>query len=184
MTKLIKSFLLPLASLAVIAACVREMPNSETRREMVTISASIPEATKVAFEDAENNGLALSWEDGDDIVSFWNPSKHYQGWVDTMHGGILSTLIDETCGWVVTRKAQTCGFTANLNVRFRKPISSNDTKLTIRAHIVKQVRNLLTMHAQVTNSADELCTEAEVTYFLVSPEKAQEMGFATCELED
>lgn len=124
------------------------------------------------------------WEDGDDIVSFWNPSKHYQGWVDTMHGGILSTLIDETCGWVVTRKMQTCGFTANLNVRFRHPISSNDTQLTIRAHIVKQVRNILTMHAQVTNSDGELCTEGEVTYFLVTPEKAQEMGFATCDLED
>jgi len=28
-----------------------------------------------------------------------------------MHGGILSTLIDEVCGWVVTRKLQTSGYT-------------------------------------------------------------------------
>ena len=101
-----------------------------------------------------------------------------------MHGGIISALIDETCGWVVTRKIQTCVFTVNLNVRLRRPISSNYTQLTIRAHIVKQMRNILAMHAEETNSTGELCTEAEVTYFLVAPEKAQEMGFATCELEE
>ena len=44
------------------------------------------------------------YEDGDYIVSTWHPEHNYQGWVDTMHGGILSTLIDEVCGWVVTRK--------------------------------------------------------------------------------
>ena len=38
------------------------------------------------------------YEDGDYIVSTWHPSTHYQGWVNTMHGGILSTLIDEVCG--------------------------------------------------------------------------------------
>ena len=38
------------------------------------------------------------YEDGDYIVSTWHPEHNYQGWVDTMHGGILSTLIDEVCG--------------------------------------------------------------------------------------
>ena len=25
------------------------------------------------------------YEDGDDIISFWKPQTHYQGWIDTMH---------------------------------------------------------------------------------------------------
>ena len=55
-------------------------------------------------------GLHLHfYEDGDYIVSKWNPQSNYQGWVDTLHGGILSTLIDEVCGWVVWRKCQTSG---------------------------------------------------------------------------
>ena len=32
------------------------------------------------------------YEDGDYIVSTWHPEHNYQGWVDTMHGGILSTI--------------------------------------------------------------------------------------------
>ena len=62
-------------------------------------------------------GLHMEFfEDGDYIVSTWHPSTHYQGWVNTMHGGILSTLIDEVCGWVVTRKLQTSGLLGRIRL--------------------------------------------------------------------
>ena len=90
-------------------------------------------------------GLHLEfYEDGDYIVSTWHPDHNYQGWVDTMHGGILSTLIDEVCGWVVTRKLQTSGYTVQLNVKFRKAVPTTEPELTIRAKVTKQVRNLST----------------------------------------
>ena len=71
------------------------------------------------FGCAPNNPIGLHlefWEDGDDIVTHWHPEPNYQGWIDTMHGGILSTLIDETCGWVVTSKMHTNGFTVEMKV--------------------------------------------------------------------
>ncbi len=139
------------------------------------------------FGCAPNNPFGLHmefYEDGDDIVSIWHPDRNFQGWVDTMHGGVLSTLIDETCGWVVTRKMQTSGFTTNLNVRFRKAISTDEPQLTIRARIEKQVRNILFIHAEITDAQGNLCTEGDATYFLMNQEKAQEMGFRHCEVED
>ena len=139
------------------------------------------------FGCAPNNPFGLHmefYEDGDYIVSYWQPERNYQGWVDTMHGGVLSTLIDETCGWVVTRKMQTSGFTTSLNVKFRKAVSTNETRLTIRANIVKQMRNLLFIHAEILNSEGELCVEGETTYFLMNQEKAREMGFTNCEVEE
>ncbi len=138
------------------------------------------------FGCAPNNPFGLHmefYEDGDYIVSYWQPGRNYQGWVDTMHGGVLSTLIDETCGWVVTRKMQTSGFTTSLNVKFRKAVSTNEPRLTIRANIVKQMRNLLFIHAEILNSEGELCVEGETTYFLMNQEKAREMGFLECEVE-
>ncbi len=130
-------------------------------------------------------GLHMTFfEDGEDIVSIWHPEKHYQGWVDTMHGGILSTLIDEVCGWVVTRKKQTSGFTTSLNVRYRKSVSTNDPELTIRARITDQKRNLLFIHAEIRNSQGEVCTEGDATYFLMPEEKAKEMGFIHCDVEE
>ena len=139
------------------------------------------------FGCSPNNPFGLHmefYEDGDYIVSTWHPERNYQGWVDTMHGGVLSTLIDETCGWVVTRKMQTSGFTTNLSVKFRKAVSTNDPKLTVRANIVKQMRNLLFIHAEITNAADELCVEGDATYFLMNQEKSKEMGFLHCDVEE
>ncbi len=67
MNRFIETLLLASAAAAVLSACVKEMPAPDKQREMVVISATVPETTKVAFDDAENNGLALSWEDGDCI---------------------------------------------------------------------------------------------------------------------
>ncbi len=78
-------------------------------------------------------GLHLEfYEDGDYIVSIWHPQHNYQGWVDTMYGDILSTLIDEVCGWVVARKLQTSGYTVQFNVKFRKAVPTTEPELTIR----------------------------------------------------
>ena len=49
------------------------------------------------------------YEDGDEVVSIWKPRPEYQGWLNTLHGGIQSVLLDEICGWVVFRKLQTGG---------------------------------------------------------------------------
>ena len=39
------------------------------------------------------------YEDGDEVVSIWKPRPEYQGWLNTLHGGIQSVLLDEICGW-------------------------------------------------------------------------------------
>ena len=126
----------------------------------------------------------LFYEDGDYIVSKWHPGIHYQGWVKTLHGGILSTLIDEVCGWVVTRKLQTSGYTVQLNVKFRKAVPTTEPELTIRAKITRQVRNLVYIHAEITNSEGERCNEGEAIYYLMNQEKSKEMGFTHCDVEE
>ena len=124
------------------------------------------------------------YEDDDYIVSTWHPESHYQGWVNTMHGGILSTLIDEVCGWVVTSKLQTSGYTVQLNVKFRKAVPTTEPELTVRAKVTKQVRNLAYINAEIINNKGEVCNEGEAIYFLMPPEKAAEMGFLHCEVEE
>ena len=139
------------------------------------------------FGCCPNNPLGLHlvfFEDGDDVVSTWRPSANYQGWVDTLHGGILSTLIDEVSGWVVTRKLQTSGYTVQLNVKFRKAVLTTEPQLTIRARVAKQVRNLAYIHAEILNASGEVCNEGEAVYFLMGEEKARRMGFRRCEVEE
>ena len=41
-----------------------------------------------------------------------------------------------------------------------------------------------TADAEITNSKGDLCNEGEVVYFLMNQEKAKEMGFLHCEVEE
>lgn len=125
------------------------------------------------------------YEDGDEIVSFWKLKPEYQGWLDTLHGGIQAVLLDEICAWVIVRKLQTTGVTSKMETRYRKSISTNDTFLEIRASIQEQKRNIILVKATIYNSAKEICTEAVCTYFTFSKEKSQqEMFFTSCEVEE
>ncbi|MBR3615535.1 MAG: PaaI family thioesterase, partial [Bacteroidaceae bacterium] len=88
-------------------------------------------------------GLKMEFhEDGDDIVSIWTPGHNYQGWMDTLHGGIQATLMDEIGGWIIARKFQTSGMTTNLNIKYRKPIPTGENvKIEIRGR-VKEVKRV------------------------------------------
>ena len=131
-------------------------------------------------------GLHLHFfEDGDDIVSKWKPSGNYQGRLNTLHGGIQALLLDEVCGWVITRKLQTAGVTSKMETRYKRPVSTLDTELTVRAHIREQRRNIVVIDATLADSTGTICTEATCTYFAFPKEKAQrDMHFTQCRTED
>lgn len=127
------------------------------------------------------------YEEGDEVVGYWKPSTHYQGFLHTLHGGIQALLLDETCGWCVFRKLQKAGVTYKLETKYVKPVSVLDEQIVIRASIVEQKRNLVFLKAGLYNAAGELCTTAESTFFAFSKEKSEEEFFftgCTCETEE
>ena len=68
--------------------------------------------------------------------------------------------------------------------KFRKAVPTTEPELTIRAKVTKQVRNLAYINAEIINSKGEVCNEGEAVYFLMNQEKAKEMGFLHCDVED
>ncbi len=66
-------------------------------------------------------GLKLDFAiEGDEYVTYFTPAKEHQGWVGIVHGGIVSTVLDE----VMTRAIHVNGVnavTGEMTVRFRKP---------------------------------------------------------------
>lgn len=140
------------------------------------------------FGCAPNNEAGVKmefYEDGDEVVSIWKPRPEYQGWIDTLHGGIQAVLLDEICAWVILRKLQTTGVTSKMETRYRKSVMTTETQVTLRASIREQKRNIVIVEARLYNQNGELCTEAVCTYFTFPHEKAvQEMHFEGCEVED
>lgn len=131
---------------------------------------------------ANEAGLKLEFfEDGDDVVTHWRPSRAFEGWRNVLHGGIQALLLDEICAWVVMRKLQTIGVTSKMEVKYLKPVAADDPCLTVRARVLRTVRNLAEIESCLYNSAGELCTRALCTYYDFPPERARsEREFPGC----
>lgn len=131
-------------------------------------------------------GLRMEfYEEGEQVVCRWRPRPEFQGWVDTLHGGIQATLADEISSWVVFRKFQTSGVTSRMEVRYHKPIHTSDAYIDLRAEVVSRRRNLVEIAVRIHDCHGELCTEATCLYFLFPKERAQrEFHFCDCGVEE
>ena len=117
-------------------------------------------------------------------MSQWQPTADFQGWVNTLHGGIHALLLDEVCGWVVMRKLQTTGVTSKMELRYRRPVLTTQGTITIRARIRDHVRNLYTIEAELIDAEGKVCTEATCIYYTFPREKAEsEMHFIPVKAE-
>lgn len=131
-------------------------------------------------------GLKMEfYEDGDDIVSIWTPGDNYQGWLDTLHGGIQATLLDEIGGWIIARKFQTSGMTTNLNIKYKKPIpTGKDIKIEIRGRVKEVKRMFVFIEAEIRYEG-EVRSSAEMTYYTFPKDVAEkDFLFSGCEVEE
>ena len=136
------------------------------------------------FACSRENPLSLKMEfyhDGDEIIAPWRPLKEHQGYLDVLHGGIQSTLMDEIASWAIFVLKKTAGFTSRMTIRFKHPVSIHQ-EVTLRAKIQETRRNLVTVKTTLEDESGRICTEAEVTYYTFSPEEAEKrMGFPGAE---
>lgn len=140
------------------------------------------------FACAPSNPCGLKmefYEDGDDIVSLWTPGDNYQGWLDTLHGGIQATLMDEIGGWIIARKFQTSGMTTNLNIKYKKPIpTGKDVTIEIRGRVKEVKRMFVFIEAEIRYDG-EVRSSAEMIYYTFSKDIAEkDFMFTGCELEE
>lgn len=124
-------------------------------------------------------GLKMEFhEEGDEIVSTWNPGINYQGFHDILHGGVQATMMDEIASWVVFMKLDTAGVTYRMETRFMKPVRISDGPVTLRAKLIQQKRSIASIEVKLMNAAGKVCSESRVDYFVLPRLKAEkEMHF-------
>lgn len=106
--------------------------------------------------------LRFDW-DGKVAKSEFTPTELHQGWQNIIHGGILTTLLDEAMAYAAYFK-NVAGVTATMEVKFRRPVSIGQ-HLTITAWITKNERRFAETKAQLTLSDGTVVTEAKATQY-------------------
>jgi uncharacterized protein (TIGR00369 family) len=109
-------------------------------------------------------GLKLDFSfDGRSIKTEFIPQKEHQGYMNIVHGGIISTLLDE----VMVKLAIELGMpavTAQMNIRLRKALKVGE-KIIISAEILENTKRLLVACAKAIT--EDNVTIAEATGKLV-----------------
>jgi acyl-coenzyme A thioesterase PaaI-like protein len=119
-------------------------------------------------------GLHLTFFSDPDgsVWSRWTPSINHQGYEGIVHGGIVTTVLDEVMGWVVSN-AGIWAVTGRLNVAFRKPVEIGVATIA-RAWIVSNDRRKLDVAASITRESDgQLLADATGIFVRVPHETAE-----------
>jgi acyl-coenzyme A thioesterase PaaI-like protein len=96
------------------------------------------------------HGLRIRFQqqDGGEMTATWTPSSAWEGFRGIVHGGVVSTVLDEAMSKAVAATGSEA-LTAELRVRFRHRVTSGDVFL-IRGWIVKRNRRLIGTEATLT----------------------------------
>ena len=113
-------------------------------------------------------GLHLHFEpEGDKYVARKKIAREYEGYANVVHGGILTTMLDEAMGNYVQEKYHEQAMTAKLEIRYHVP-TPIEQELKISAWQDSKKLNIITMKAQIQTADETVTAEATARFALVS----------------
>ena len=104
--------------------------------------------------------MEFYWE-GEDYLCRFTPGKEHQGYDEIMHGGLVSTLLDEVMGRsLYIQKIE--AVTARLEVRYRQPTPIGQ-ELVIRGQMIEKRGKIWRLAANITLPDGTVTAEANAT---------------------
>ena len=122
------------------------------------------------FACGKNNpfGLHLAFNfDGERIFTKKIIPKEFQGYENAVHGGIISTLLDETMCKFIFAKYHQKSLTGRLEIRFKYP-TPTEQELKITAWQENQRKNIITMRSTVETTDGTITAEATAKFAVLS----------------
>jgi uncharacterized protein (TIGR00369 family) len=124
------------------------------------------------------NGLRMQFfDEGDTVVSAWEPTDDFQGWHNVLHGGIQATLMDEIASWVVFAKLGTTGVTSKMEVKLSRPMHMDKGPVKLVAKLREMRRNIAVIDVELLDGEGTKCAEGIFHYFTYPEKLAKERLF-------
>lgn len=120
-------------------------------------------------------GLKLFFYETDDgrVVARFTPRDEYQGYPGVLHGGIVSTVLDEVLGRVCIAQERWM-VTARMELRYRRPIPVGES-LTAVAEVVESRGRRMVARGELRLPDGSVGAEATAVFVDLPPEKVAGM---------
>jgi len=106
-------------------------------------------------------------------VADFHPREELRGTYGTLHGGVVTTTLDEISVWAAILSQHTMVVTGRIEVRFRRPARVDDPVLRVRGRVTERRGKRLVIDAELL-SGDTVCASSEGLF--IATESLEEMG--------
>lgn len=125
--------------------------------------------------ELNEHGLHLRFApdpNGNGVSTLFCPPLRVEGYTGVVHGGIISTVLDEVMAWSLYRQ-DIWAVTGTLTTRYRQPIRiGEETRAT--GYLVKDRRRAVEMRGEVRRVADgSVLADATATFIRVTEGQAR-----------
>jgi uncharacterized protein (TIGR00369 family) len=135
--------------------------------------------THSCFVCGESNsiGLKLRFEtDGRMVQTRFVPRAEHIGFRQTVHGGIIATLLDEIMVWACAVQTKRFAFCAELKVRFQSPLRPGEQILATAELVEDRRGRIFYAKGELRNEAGDILASATGKYLPIKEEIAAEMA--------
>jgi acyl-coenzyme A thioesterase PaaI-like protein len=121
--------------------------------------------------EANPQGLrARIFKVGDLIEMPFVPRREFVGWSDVIHGGLISTVLDEVMTWASIVAVRKGFFAAELSVRLKAPLPP-ETECIARAWIASSRRRIVAAESVLESATGNVYATASGRYLPIPPEQ-------------
>ena len=124
--------------------------------------------TGLCFACGQDNPIGLKLKpvyDGEKVRAEFTPGELYQGWNDTVHGGIIYTLLDEITAYAILCCGVDFGVTAKSEVRFRHVAPINEP-IQLSAWVTKFRKRLVEVEGVLTQKNNTVIAEGSFLFYV------------------
>jgi uncharacterized protein (TIGR00369 family) len=107
-----------------------------------------------------------------ELLAIFKPREEHQSYPGRLHGGIISTILDETIGRaiMVNHAHKYWGVTVEISIRFRKPVPL-DQELRVIGRITRDSKRVFEGTGEILLSDGSIAAEAKGTYMKLPLDK-------------
>lgn len=151
-------------------------------REALRNIANLEGQTCFGCGEANPVGLHMHFQtDEERVYSFVTIPAVMAGWDRTVHGGVISTVLDEIMGWSVIYLAKKIGVTKSMTVDFLKPIHVEQPLTVIGAIEAVPSERQIMVSGAIYADGEVLCAKAIGDFAAMPAKTAVRLGVMSAE---